>query len=238
MGVLAPLAAAGMTALGLTHELARETRSLERARRRLARLAEEHKLPEILEASEDFAASVARLRSMQSLFTPLLSEEDREGDARLRVQRVVQQVVDAMKSLTPGLEIEVDVPDNLRFPPASLASWNAVLQNVLANSWNATLDVSQGKVRIVGHSRDREECLRISDTGVGLGLEIEESDRLFDAFERKLEIHPDRRSIAIGGTGMGLTIVRIICEQHGVSPRFVKAEEGFSTTLQLQWGNA
>ncbi|MFN3727374.1 MAG: sensor histidine kinase [Allosphingosinicella sp.] len=233
--VLAPLAAAGMTALGLTHELARESRSLDRARNRLSRLAEQHDLPELKQASEDLGASLSRLRSIQGLFTALLSEEDRQAETRLRVEPVVRQVVEAMQPLTPGLQVEISVPADLRFPRASLASWNAVLQNVIANSWNAVLDAPEARVRIHGGSEGAEQWLQISDSGVGLAVGLEESAKYFDAFERDLRIGADRRSIAIGGTGMGLTIVRIICERHGVIPEFVEPDEGYSTTLQLWW---
>jgi signal transduction histidine kinase len=233
--VLAPLAAAGMTALGLTHELARETRSLERARDRLRRLARDHDLPDINLASDDLGASLTRLRSLQGLFSPLLDEEDRTGTTRLRVKAVVQQVVESMRALTPGLAVTQSVPDQLRFPPGPLSSWNAILQNVIANSWNAVLGASAAEVQFDGLSDGAREKLWISDTGVGLGIPVEDSDRLFDAFERRLTIPSDQRSIAIGGTGMGLTIVRIICQRHGVIPEFIAPKPGFSTTLQLSW---
>lgn len=233
--ILAPLASAGMTALGLTHELARETRSLERARSRLAKLGREHDLPDVSEAAVDLGASLSRLRALQNLFAPLLSEEDRAGGGRLRVKAVVAQVVDAMKPLTQGLKVEVEIPDELRFPAGPFASWNAILQNVLANSWNATLDAQEAKVRIEGYSEDGEEWLWISDTGVGLGVDLEEAKRFFDAFERKLEVNRDRQSIAIGGSGMGLAIVRILSERHGVTTTFVEPLEGYATTLELWW---
>jgi signal transduction histidine kinase len=235
MGVLAPLAAAGMTALGLTHELARETRLLDRARKQLAKLAKEQGSPVATKAAEDLQASLSRLKSMQGLFAPLLSEEDRKGDKRLRVQPIVNQVVDAMRPLVPGLDFSVKVPGDLRFPNGSLASWNAILQNLIANSWNAVLDASEARVEIEGLREGNREYLYVSDTGVGLGVDIEDAKRLFDPFERNLHIDPDRRSIAIGGTGMGLTIVKMICDRHGVRPQFVEAADPFETCLELSW---
>ena len=233
--LLAPLAAAGMTALAMTHELARETRSLERARRKLIRLAKQHDLPELKDTADELGATLERLRALQGLFSPMLSEDDRTGDNRLRVKGVVEQVVHAMRPLLPGLSIEIDVPDDLRFPAAPLASWNAVLQNVLANSWNAVLEADNRKVRIEGHTGGGDEWLWVSDTGVGLGVAIEDSEELFDPFERKLELGADSRSLAIGGQGLGLAIVRMICSRHKTTPQFVTPEEGYSTTLQFSW---
>lgn len=233
--LLAPLAAAGMTALAMTHELARETRSIERAKRKLIRLAKQHELPELKETADELGSILERLRALQGLFSPMLSEDDRTGDSRLRVKGVVEQVVHAMGPLLPGLPIEVDIPEDLRFPAAPLASWNAVLQNVLANSWNALLEVRDRKVRIEGHAEGGREWLWISDTGVGLGVALDESDNLFEPFERKLELGSDSRSLAIGGQGMGLAIVRMICSRHKTAPEFVSPEQGFSTTFQLSW---
>jgi signal transduction histidine kinase/anti-sigma regulatory factor (Ser/Thr protein kinase) len=233
--LLAPLAAAGMTALAMTHELARETRSIDRARRTLTRLAKQHDLPELKETADELGASLERLRALQGLFSPLLSDEDRTGDTRLRVKGIVDQVVHAMRPLLPGLEIEVDVPEDLRFPSAPLSSWNAVLQNLLANSWNAVLDAKDRRVRIEGHRGGGEEWIWISDTGVGLGIPLEDSDVLFEPFERRLNLGTDNRSLAIGGQGMGLAIVRMICSRHKTTPQFVSPEDGYSTTLQLSW---
>jgi signal transduction histidine kinase len=230
---LAPLAAAGMTALGMTHELAREARLLDRTRRRLTKLARDHDLPELKALAGELAASLVRLRSLQSLFSPLLSQEDREGDDRLRVKAVVEQVVRAMAPLTPGLEIDIEIDENLRFPPGPLAAWSAVLQNLISNSWNASLATADARVAIAGYSQGSWEGISISDRGVGVNLE--DSERLFDAFERDLVISPEHVSVAIGGQGMGLAIVRMLCEKYGVTPEFVEPEEGYATTLDLSW---
>lgn len=230
---LAPLAAAGLTALGLTHELARESRLLDATRRRLNKLAKEYNLPELTDAAEALGQSLRRLRALQELFAPLLSQEDREGDDRLRVKPIARQVAKAMDPLVPGMRIEVEVDEDLRFPPSPLAAWNAVLQNVIANSWNASLGSSESIVRIEGHSNEREEWVWISDKGVG--VDLQDSDRLFDAFERDLELSPEHAAVAIGGQGMGLAIVRLLCNKYGSNVAFVAPEEGYATTLQISW---
>ena len=141
-----------------------------------------------------------------------------------------------MRPLVPGLDIDVTkIPDDLRFPNGSFASWNAILQNLVANSWNAVLDAEEAKVEIEGLRDGKREYLYVSDTGVGLGMDVDDAERLFDPFERNLRIDPDRRSIAIGGTGMGLTIVKMICDRHNVKPQFVEAEDPFETCLELSW---
>jgi signal transduction histidine kinase len=122
------------------------------------------------------------------------------------------------------------------FPLGSYAEWSAVLQNVLANAWNAMLDSPKTVVMLRGGRGARgREWLRISDTGIGLGVPLQDSAQLFEPLERKLKIANDKRSIAIGGQGLGLTIVRMIASRRSAAAAFVAPEEGFSTTLELSW---
>ena len=233
--LLAPLAAAGMTALAVTHELARETRTLESAERNLRALAKKHDLPEIAASADTLAASLKRLRALQTLFSPLLTDEDREGDSRLRVLPVVRQIVDAMSAITNGMTVEIDIPEDMRFPSAPLASWNALLQNVLANSWNAILEAKEARVKIEGNTSGRDQWLWVSDTGTGLNMPLAEADKLFEPFERNMKVGRDHASLVIGGQGLGLAIVRMLASRHKADVSFVEPEKGFSTTMQISW---
>jgi signal transduction histidine kinase len=230
---LAPFAAAGLTALGLTHELAREARVLEGIKARLERLAARHQLEELSSAAKEIGASLERLTALQGLFAPLLSEDDRAGENRLRVQPIVQQVASSMQPLTPGLIVEVNVDEEMRFPAAPLAAWSAIFQNALANSWNASLASREARVRIDGGGDGKLEWVRISDRGVG--IKLADAERLFEAFERGLKIAPEHKGVALGGHGMGLAIVRLLCGRFNCRARFIPPLPGFATTLQIDW---
>ena len=120
-----------------------------------------------------------------------------------------------------------------------MAEWNAILQNVLANAWNAMLDSEQAAMAFVGGNDSRgNQWLRISDTGKGLGLPLDQASTLFEPFERRLEISRDNRSIAIGGQGLGLAIVRMIAHRRSARVAFVKPNAGFSTTFEISWRGA
>jgi len=73
-----------------------------------------------------------------------------------------------------------------------------VLSNLIRNAVQYT---ERGSVRIGYHAR----CLRVSDTGRGIG-----SDHLPRVFERHY-----RADAMNEGTGIGLAIVERICEQQG-----------------------
>ena len=140
----------------------------------------------------------------------------------------------------PGVRFDqADIPVDLRFPLGSLAQWNALLQNVLANAWNALLDSDRAEILFrAGRDKSGREWLHISDSGAGLNLPLKESQRLFEPFERQLEISKDKQSIAIGGQGLGLAIVQMIAHQVGCKVRFVDPEQGFSTTFEIAWRGA
>jgi len=235
--LLAPLATAGVTALAMNHELAREIRFLEWTGNKLRAIAAESGPPEIRKIADEIDDTRRRLHSLQELFAPLLAGEDREAANRLRVRPIAHQVVQAMGQLMPGVDFDSSgIPEGLRFPIGSLAEWSAILQNVLSNAWNAMLDSETSLVSLDG-GRDRRarEWLRVSDTGVGLDASPQDSEELFEPFERRLRISDENRSIAMGGQGLGLAIVRMIARRRAALAAFVTPKEGFATTIEISW---
>lgn len=234
--ILAPLASAGMAALALNHEIGRETRLLQDASARLRRLARRIGEPELVELADQFEAIRGRMLALQELFAPLLDESDKAAISRLKVRAVARQTVDAMRPVTPGVSYSTSgIPDDLYFPQGSFAEWSALIQNILSNAWNAMLQSETRNVVFVGGQRGRKSWLRISDTGRGLGVPLEEAAKFFQPFERGIELDDKLRAAALGGQGLGLAIVRMIASRRNASVRFVEPEEGFATTLEVGW---
>ena len=235
--LLAPLATAGITALAMNHELAREIRFLELTSSKLRSVARKYKIKDLEEIADSIEQAHRRFHSLQELFAPLLSNEDREATDRLLVQPLVRHVVRAIEPLMPGVEFALGgISGDLRFPIGSFSEWSAILQNVLSNAWNAMLDSDRSVISIdCGRRRRGEEYLRVSDTGVGLGVSLDESNKLFDPFERHLHISEDNRSIAMGGQGLGLAIVRMIAQRRATRVTFVQSDHGFATTFEMSW---
>ena len=86
--------------------------------------------------------------------------------------------------------------------------------------------------QLSGQTRKRD-WLRISDNGAGLGVPLDESDKMFEPFERHLKLRSDVESIAIGGQGLGLSIVRMIANRRNVAVGFVSPVSGIATTLEM-----
>ena len=238
--LLAPLASAGMAALALNHEVSREERFLDRVGSRLRRIAVNHSIRELREIADEFDQAKRRLGSLRELFAPLLSDMDKSATDRLKVCAVVDQSIGAMRALMPGVKFDAaGIPADLRFPLGSLAEWNALLQNILSNAWNALLDSEKAEISFRGGRDGRGgEWLHMSDTGQGLDVPLSEAGKLFEPFERRIKISDDKRSIAIGGQGLGLAIVRMIARRRSANVAFVKPEQGFTTTFEIAWRGA
>jgi signal transduction histidine kinase len=238
--LLAPLASAGMAALALNHELSRESGFLTRIAGQLRQIAEKHGIDELKQLANEFDDAKHRLDSLRELFAPLLNDVDKSATDRLRVGAVVDQAIRGMGALMPGVKFDKSgIPAGLRFPLGALAEWNAVLQNVLANAWNALLDSDRAEVAFRGGKDKRgREWLHVSDSGQGLDVPLSEAVKLFEPFERRIKISSDKRSIAIGGQGLGLAIVRMIAHRRAANVGFITPEVGYSTTFEIAWRGA
>lgn len=237
MGLLAPLAAAGLASLAFEHESNRQLRRLTELISQLSRFVEDEEESDgqIQILVQGLESWISEHQRMRGLFSPLTSEDDREDVRRLRVEPTVRAVLRNSKWLLRNVDADVSViGGDVLFPLGTLADWQALLQNVFANSSNAMLDSSIKRLRVTaGDLGGRKNFLCISDTGVG--VDLPDADELFEPFVRRLSVSEERRSLGLGGTGLGLTIVRMICEVRNCGYKFVEPESGFSSTFQLTW---
>jgi len=75
--------------------------------------------------------------------------------------------------------------------------------------------------------------LLFEDTGIG--VDLDEAEQLFEPFQRRVYVSPDRKSLGLGGNGLGLTIVRMIAEATDCRVAFIKPTGGFATAFCLSW---
>lgn len=231
--ILGPLASAGMAALAIEHETRKEMQGVRSKLRKLKRIAVENDIPDLSSTTDELVAWVDRLEATRNIFLPLLDAEDREKVESLDSEGVVRAVVDNLKPLLGNVDIDFRLQGGLYLPAAAFSEWNAILQNVLLNAVNATLDSESPKIEISSSIYNRSAHLRVSDNGVGVG---ENADDMFKPFVRNSKISQERRELGMGGTGLGLTIVEMIAESRHCSVAFVTPEsDEWSTTFELSW---
>ncbi len=235
--LLAPLATAGMAALAMNHELSNDAALLKELDGLLQELAESHPSAKMERAVMTMQEYRTRFDTFRQLFSPLANPEEREAVQRLGVESVVSQVVSMLKPRLSGVVFDYQsISRDLLFPVGAFVDWSAIVQNLLFNAWNAMLATDLRIIRFDGSPNNvRRQYLRVSDTGVGLEMPLEETGILFEAFERRISISQQNQSIAIGGQGLGLAIVRMIAHSRNADVSFVTPPDGFSTAIQLSW---
>lgn len=232
MELMGSLATAGMVALASEHEINQQYRILERLVNRLRKMGERHEdiQPLVIEIEN----WLGRARASRALFAPLLDREGREERKRFRAKSVLEDIARRVKSLARGIPIETEeIELGLWLPTATLAAWNAMFQNILLNAVNALIDSDNRRIEITSGSLHGRKCIWVQDTGAG--VDLDDAEMLFQPFERRLELTPERKQLGLGGTGLGLTIVKLLADQAGCEVSFVAPDAGFSTKCQIAW---
>ena len=236
MGLLAPLATAGISALSYQHELKKQFAYIENTIDRMKNI--ETMSPELQEnlqsLSTDLASWLKRAKATNLLFDYIADAENTQLRHSLRARAVIEEITNQTHFLARGAEIDYSqIDDRLRLPEASFAEWGAIFQNVFINAFTAMLDSPKRRLHISFRSHEKSREILIQDTGYGINLR--DADRLFEPFQRASKISAERRALGYGGTGLGLTIVRLLANNIGCRVQFVEPERGFKTAFSIRW---
>ena len=236
MGLLGPLATAGISALSYQHELKKQFGFIEGLIDRMKDVRPSHlRLRQDLTLlSVDLASWLERAKATNGLFDYIADAENTKLRHKFRAVLVIHDIAAQTRFLARGIEIDYSQLDNeLYLPKASFAEWGAIFQNIFTNAFNAMLDSSKRLLHISSQSKQKSREILVQDTGYGINLQ--DSDRFFNPFERASSISPERQALGYGGTGLGLTIVRLLADNVGCRVRFVPPQDGFRTAFSLQW---
>ena len=236
MGLLAPLATAGISALSYQHELKKQFADIENTINKMQNI--EAMSPELQKnlhsLSVDLTSWLKRAKATNLLFDYIADTENTQLRHRLRAKVVIEDITNQTSFLARDTEIDYSqIDSHLRLPKASFAEWGAIFQNVFINAFNAMLDSPKRRLHISFRPHEKLREILIQDTGHGVNLK--DADRLFEPFQRASKISAERKALGYGGTGLGLTIVRLIANNIGCRVRFVSPEGGFSTAFSIQW---
>ena len=248
MGMLAPLATAGISALSYQHELKKQFTYIEESIARikafralissppdLSHKARDLELQQNLDSlSADLSSWLERAKATNSLFDYIADGENTKLRHRFRAMSVIKEIVDQTSFLARGIDIDYSqLDDQLYLPEASFAEWGAIFQNVFTNAFNAMLDSSHRLLHISSYSHRKSREILIQDTGQG--IDLQKADDFFKPFERASKISTERQALGYGGTGLGLTIVRLLADNIGCRVQFVEPHNGFRTAFAIQW---
>lgn len=236
VALLGSLATAGMSALAYQHELRQQFAKIEDIIQQLGDVKVGNRtvqtsLDELKNALADW---LRRARATNDLFSGFSDPRNIEARKRFKAKSLLDDVALQLRSLARGIPIVTDrVDDGILLPPGSIAEWSSILQNVFTNAFNALIDAKKKKIDVSSRVRGKEREILIQNTGAPLAVKT--SDELFEPFVRRTYISPERRALGYGGTGLGLTIVRLIAQELGCIVSFVEPEKGFNAAFSLRW---
>ena len=142
------------------------------------------------------------------------------------LRAVIGQAVEEVRPLAERgeLRLEVSVPGDLPSTPADAERLHQIIVNLLANAVRFT--PPGGRVGVSATPGPGEVAVSVRDTGVGIPANL--VSKIFDPYE---QAHYGR-----GGSGVGLTVVRMLVEAHS-GRVWVESEEGrgscFTFTLPV-----
>ena len=147
---------------------------------------------------------------------------------QVNLSEVVEKVVAAQKSYTNKHEFEIDLDPNL---PTIVAD-NDKVDQILTNLTNNAVKYSPkgGIITVTGKPEDG--VVRISVSDQGMGIPKEHIEKLFDRFHRI----DNRDTRKVGGTGIGLYLVKHLVEAHG-GKIWVESEEGQGSSFIFELPN-
>jgi len=230
----------GQLASALDDYSTRLTEMVERDREFNADVSHELRTPlaviasttELLQASPDLTAKLSErlkrieraVRQSSELIDALLLLSRRERQApddgeTTDVARVVEQVVDSQRTHVANKPVQVRV--DIEEPLATVAPSSVVavaLSNLIGNAFKYT---QAGEVIVtVGHGR-----VTIEDTGPG--IDADHAEKLFERGVRGTKVGK--------GGGLGLAIVRRLCELYGWKVSLAPRPQG-GATATLEFG--
>jgi len=125
----------------------------------------------------------------------------------VQLSELVDKVVAAQKSYTSKHEFAIDMEPDLPVIVADMDKVDQILTNLTSNA--VKYSPNGGIITVSGRKSDG--MVRLSVTDQGTGIPKEHLDRIFDRFHRV----DNRDTRKVGGTGIGLYLVKHLVEAHG-----------------------
>ena len=165
------------------------------------------------EYGEIIDIGVQALHRMQDLIESLLNLEHIESGVGLKCTDMdVRELVErGMVDIHPSIQernqtLKVDVPDVLPLIQGDMHWLHRALMNLLSNANKYT--PPGGEIILRAYVQDDDLYIEVKDNGPGIPPEAQ--TRLFERFYR---VHTDDQGVK--GSGLGLSIVKSVAEQHG-----------------------
>jgi signal transduction histidine kinase len=217
------LAAIGETVAGLAHCLKNTLNGLRAGQYVIDRAVKMKNQDKIRKGWRVLKAGISKVETLTFNMLYVIKERKPQREP-VDPNEVLREVADIMRQAATdrGLEIRLQLDDAIgEHPLDRMTIYRAVL-NLVSNALDACLESDEGSA-ITITSLARPEDVRISITDDGIGMSAEIRARLFTRFFSTKQGR---------GTGLGLSVVQKIIEEHG-GRLSVESVEGEGSTFHI-----
>lgn len=156
-------------------------------------------------------------------------EQGKRRVYRLRPTNIAEVIRTAVRALErplaqQGFHLQMKLDETVPEIPADSDALVRAILNLLSNAMKYSGKSREIDLKLV--QRRRQAVIQVRDHG--FGLEPEEREKIFEKFYRA----PQPEGQAVGGTGLGLTLVKHVAEEHGGSVE-VRSEPGKGSTFSI-----
>lgn len=188
----------------------------------LGNISEEQKdsLAVILRATNRLGTLIENLIEFSTASREGITLHLEETDLGSMIEDVIQR--SRIKASQAGVMLEVQTHQDLPAVKIDRERLSWVIFQLVDNAIKFT--PADGQVQILADTTDLGVRIAVEDTGIGIAQD--KLDEIFEPFHQ-LDGSPSRR---YGGTGLGLSLVKLILEAHGATLT-VESDEGKGTTF-------
>ncbi|MBL8797246.1 MAG: PAS domain S-box protein [Planctomycetia bacterium] len=149
--------------------------------------------------------------------------------SEVNLRTLVPETLHELEGRVLGRDVQLvaDLPESLATLHADAVRLKQVLINLVGNALKFT-ERGSVTVAVVADLPDSQQPSRIDVIDTGIGIPTEKLDTIFEAF-RQAEAGTERK---YGGTGLGLTISRALCDLMGYR-LVVRSEVGRGSTFSI-----
>ena len=145
-------------------------------------------------------------------------------DEKMDIKEIILNVYDSNKLKAQKRDITIDLNIESAFIMANKEKITEVVNNLVDNAIKYTDD--GGNVKIILSTDKNKAIFTVKDTGCGIAPQY--LNRIFERFFRV----KNNKYLKVNGTGLGLTIVKNICNNYNADIH-IKSEENVGTEISV-----
>jgi len=234
--LMGSLATTGITTLAFYHENSKQSQILNDIIDSVYKIKSEvndrfirEKLHEIWNDLKSWKDKTDQLSGMYSFYS---DAENLENRRRFSAKSTILEIWDQLRAIKRDNELVLnDLNSKMRLPVGTIIEWSSIFQNIFINAFAAMLKVPGNQIKVWS----KKNTIILEDQGVG--IDLDDVDRLFQPFERGLNLSKEDQKFGYGGMGLGLAIVKNIAENLNCEVTFIKPSKHYSSAFLLRWGS-